>query len=38
MKAVVFDASILIDLFNKKLQGDRRAKLDSLVETLQKEH
>lgn len=38
MKAVVFDASILIDLFNKNLQGDCRAKLDYLVETLQKEH
>lgn len=33
---VVFDASVLIDLFNKHLKGDRRAKLDHLVETLQK--
>lgn len=33
---VVFDASVLIDLFNKRLKGDRRAKLDHLVETLQK--
>ena len=33
---VVFEASILIDLFNKRLKGDRRAKLDHLVETLQK--
>ena len=33
---VVFDASILIDLFNPRLKGDRRAQLDHLVETLQK--
>ena len=33
---VVFDASVLIDLFNPRLKGDRRAKLDYLVETLQK--
>jgi predicted nucleic acid-binding protein len=32
--AVVFDASVLIDLFNKKLVGDRRAKLDHLVTSL----
>jgi hypothetical protein len=34
--AVVFDASILIDLFNPRLQGDRKAKLDYLVDDLQK--
>lgn len=34
--AVAFDASILIDLFNPKLKGDRRAKLDNLVSELQK--
>lgn len=33
---VVFDASVLIDLFNQRLKGDRRAQLDHLVETLQK--
>jgi len=33
---VVFDASILIDLFNPRLGGDRRPKLDNLVETLEK--
>ena len=35
--AVVFDASILIDLFNEKLSGDRRARLDHLVESLSKQ-
>lgn len=25
---VVFDASVLIDLFNKRLKGDRRMRLD----------
>ena len=35
--AVVFDASILIDLFNKRLIGDRRARLDHLVEALAKQ-
>ena len=35
--AVVFDASILIDLFNKKLTGDRRARLDHLIESLKKQ-
>lgn len=34
--AVVFDASVLIDLFNNKLTGDRRARLDHLVESLKK--
>ncbi|MDP3742837.1 MAG: type II toxin-antitoxin system VapC family toxin [Methylotenera sp.] len=33
---VVFDASILIDLFNQKLSGDKRIKLDYLLETLTK--
>lgn len=33
--AVVFDASVLIDLFNPR-QSDRRAKLDHLVQELQK--
>lgn len=36
--AVVFDAGILIDLFHPRIKGDRKAKLDHLVETLQKEH
>lgn len=35
--AVAFDASILIDLFNPHLKGDRRAKLDHLVGELQKQ-
>ena len=35
--AVVFDASILIDLFNPRLKGDRKVKLEFLVETLQKD-
>lgn len=34
---VVFDASILIDLFNPRLGGDRRFKLDHLVDTLGKQ-
>ncbi|MDN5882602.1 MAG: PIN domain-containing protein [Nitrosospira sp.] len=34
--AVAFDASVLIDLFNPRLKGDRRAKLDNLIEELQK--
>ncbi|WP_428381045.1 PIN domain-containing protein [Nevskia ramosa] len=29
---VVFDANILIDLFNERIKGDRRAKLDGLVQ------
>lgn len=33
---VVFDASILIDLFNPRLHSDRRAKLDHLVAELQR--
>lgn len=35
--AVVFDACVLIDLFNPHLKGDRKAKLDCLVKTLEKE-
>lgn len=35
--AVVFDASVLIDLFNDRLAGDRRIKLDALVDTLSKQ-
>ena len=34
--AVAFDASILIDLFDQRVKGDRRAKLDHLVAELQK--
>lgn len=34
--AVAFDATILIDLFNPRLKGDRRVKLDYLVQELQK--
>lgn len=33
---VVFDASVLIDLFNEKLKGDRRARLDELIQNLAK--
>ncbi|MEW9622898.1 type II toxin-antitoxin system VapC family toxin [Rhodanobacter geophilus] len=29
---VAFDANILIDLFNPRIKGDRRAKLDGLLE------
>jgi hypothetical protein len=35
--AVVFDACILIDLFNPRLKGEKRAKLDFLKETIQKQ-
>lgn len=35
--AVVFDASVLIDLFNKRLTGDRRVRLDHLIKTLSKQ-
>lgn len=34
--AVAFDSSILIDLLNDRLTGDRRAKLDHLIAELQK--
>ncbi len=33
---VVFDASVLIDLYNEKLKGDRRSRLDDLVQGLSK--
>lgn len=32
--AVVFDATVLIDLFNSRVKGDRRARLDGLVDAL----
>ena len=34
--SVAFDATVLVDFFNQKLTGDRRAKLDELVATLEK--
>lgn len=34
--AVVFDANILIDLFDARIKGDRRAKLDALVKQHEK--
>ena len=34
--SVAFDAPVLVDFFNTKLSGDRRAKLDDLVATLEK--
>lgn len=34
--SVAFDATVLVDFFNRKLTGDRRAKLDDLVATLEK--
>ena len=34
--SVAFDATVLVDFFNRKLNGDRRAKLDDLVATLEK--
>lgn len=33
--SVAFDATVLVDFFNRKLTGDRRAKLDELVATLE---
>jgi predicted nucleic acid-binding protein len=33
---VAFDATVLVDFFNRKVTGDRRAKLDDLVATLEK--
>ena len=33
---VVFDTSVLVDLFNFNLRGERRERLDLLVETLKK--
>lgn len=33
---VLFDSSVLIDLLNKNLPGDRRARLDDLIKTLEK--
>ncbi len=33
---VVFDSSVLIDLFNPNLKGDLRGKLDDLLASLQK--
>lgn len=33
---VVFDASFLIDLFNPRIKGDRRHKIDHLIATLTK--
>jgi predicted nucleic acid-binding protein len=33
---VAFDATVLVDFFNRKITGDRRAKLDDLVATLEK--
>jgi predicted nucleic acid-binding protein len=36
MSCVVFDSTFLIDLFNSKLGGDKRAALDHLVQSLSK--
>ena len=33
---IAFDANILIDLLDRRIKGDRRAKLDNLIEELQK--
>ena len=35
--SVVFDANILIDLFNENLKGEKRTKLDFLVQELNRE-
>lgn len=35
--AVLFDASVLIDLFSKKLGGERRVRPDSLIGSLSKQ-
>lgn len=34
--SVAFDATVLVDFFNRKITGDRRAKLDDLVAALEK--
>lgn len=34
--SVAFDATVLVDFFNRKIAGDRRAKLDDLVAALEK--
>lgn len=34
---IVFDASILVELFNDKVKGDRRARLDHLISTITKQ-
>ena len=34
--SVAFDATVLVDFFDRKLNGDRRARLDDLVATLEK--
>lgn len=34
--SVAFDATVLVDFFNKKITGDRQAKLNDLVATLEK--
>ena len=34
--SVAFDATVLVDFFNRKITGDRRAKLDDLVAMLEK--
>jgi len=34
--SVAFDATVLVDFFNPKITGDRRAKLDDLVARLEK--
>jgi predicted nucleic acid-binding protein len=34
---VVFDSSVLIDLFNPRLDSDHKAKIDDLISTLKKE-
>lgn len=34
--SVAFDATVLVDFFNKRITGDRRARLDDLVATFEK--
>jgi predicted nucleic acid-binding protein len=34
--SVAFDATVLVDFFNKRITGDRRVRLDDLVATLEK--
>ena len=34
---IVFDASILVELFNDKIKGDRRVRLDHLILTIAKQ-
>ena len=34
---IVFDASVLVELFNNRIKGDRRDRLDHLIQTITKQ-